>query len=89
MMHLGQIMTHVRLILRMGQATGTDLVAAHKVGRLSQEGWAEMIQSCRGCEWACACPEWLDQNENAPHAPENCPNRKRFAALKANQRRMN
>lgn len=78
-------MTHLRLVLRMGEATGTNLVAAHRSGRLSQDDWAEMVQFCRGCEWAQACPAWLDENDNAEAAPRTCPNRARFSALKSSQ----
>lgn len=83
MPRLGQIMTHLRLVLRMGRVTGTDIVSAHREGRLTQEEWAEMVALCRGCEWARACPDWLNENETAEQAPCTCPNRARFAALKA------
>ncbi|MEX0318644.1 MAG: DUF6455 family protein [Ruegeria sp.] len=82
MPRLGQIMTHLRLVLRMGRATGADIVEAHREGRLSQEDWADMVQTCRGCEWAPDCPEWLDENECVHEAPETCPNRARLAALR-------
>lgn len=82
MLQLGQVMTHLRLVLRMARTTGTDLAAAHRVGHLSQQDWAEMVQLCRGCEWARACPDWLSENETAEQAPCSCPNRDRFAALK-------
>ncbi len=82
MTQLGQVMTHLRLVLRMARTTGTDLVAAHRDGHLSQQDWAEMIQLCRGCEWACACPDWMDNNITAERAPSTCPNRDRFTALK-------
>ncbi len=82
MLHLGEIMTHLRLVLRMGQATGADMVAAHHTGHLTQQDWAEMIQYCRGCGWANRCPDWLDQQEAVTGAPHTCKNRQRFAALK-------
>ncbi len=80
-------MAHMRLVLRMGKTTGTDVVAAHRQGRLSQQDWAEMVRSCQGCTWAAKCPEWLDENETVERAPRTCPNRKRFTALKAQQAR--
>jgi len=79
---LGRIMKHVRLISRMARATETDLVGAHEAGTLSQEEWAEMVQTCRGCDWAAECEGWLDAHDTASCAPETCPNRARFAALK-------
>ncbi|WP_302477004.1 DUF6455 family protein [Ruegeria atlantica] len=85
MLHLGEIMTHLRLVLRMGQATGTDMAAAHRNGHLTQQDWAEMIQYCRGCGWANQYPDWLDRHEGAASAPQTCKNQQRFAALKAMQ----
>lgn len=76
-------MTHVRLALRMGRATGADIVSAHRNGHLSQQDWAEMIRSCRGCAWAKECPNWLDGREAIDAAPGTCPNQSRFAELKA------
>ncbi len=81
-------MTHLRLVLRMGRVTGTDMVAAHRQGHLTQQDWAEMIQYCRGCGWANRCPNWLDQHEDANGAPQTCRNQQRFAELKAMQRRV-
>jgi hypothetical protein len=85
MSNLGNIMTHFRLVLRMGQTTGADLVQAHRSGKLSQEEWAEMIQFCRGCASAQDCPEWMDRQTAGADAPRICPNRAKFAALKAVQ----
>ena len=83
MPHLGEIMTHLRFVMRMGQVTGADMIAAHRTGHLSQQDWADMIRFCRGCAWACDCPKWLDENESGADAPKTCPNRARFAAVKA------
>ncbi|MDF1716692.1 MAG: DUF6455 family protein [Antarcticimicrobium sp.] len=79
---LGRIMRHVRLISRMAKTTDADLVGAYETGDLSQEEWAEMVQSCRHCAWADDCDAWLEAHEAAPCAPETCPNRARFAALR-------
>jgi len=87
MPRLGEMMTHFRLALRMGRTTGTDIVAAHQKGHLTQQDWAEMIQQCRGCSWAQDCPDWLDVHESVTDAPHTCPNRNHFAALKAHETR--
>ncbi|WP_370644304.1 DUF6455 family protein [Ruegeria sp. SCSIO 43209] len=87
MPRLGRIMTHLRLVLRMAQATGADLATAHRDGHLSQQEWADMVQLCRGCEWARACPDWLNENETAESAPCTCPNRHRFATLRVSKQR--
>lgn len=78
-------MTHLRLVLRMGKATGTDVTSAHRQGRLSQQDWARMVRSCQGCNWAERCPDWLSDAQNAVCAPQTCPNRERFAELKVQQ----
>ena len=82
MQHLGKAMAHHRLILRMGQIVGLDIVAGHKDGRLTQQDWADMVQRCQGCEWACKCKDWMARNTSADTAPDTCPNRERFASLR-------
>ncbi len=85
MRRLGSMMHHLRLVTRMGRATGTDLVGAYEDGRLDQDEWARMVQSCRTCSWSGRCPEWLDGHDAAVRAPKTCLNRARFTALKAEQ----
>jgi uncharacterized protein DUF6455 len=82
---LGDPMEHTRLMVRMGQALGVDLVAAHDAGDLTQSEWASMVQSCRGCEWGGQCHDWLDTHQAADLAPEPCPNRAVLERLKASQ----
>lgn len=79
---LGRVMKHVRLISRMARATETDLVGAHEAGDLSQEEWADMVQTCRTCGWAGECEAWLEAHETVACAPDTCLNRARFAALR-------
>ena len=83
---LGKMMDHVRLVARMAKATDTDLVGASEAGDLSQEGWARMVQTCRRCNWAEECGEWLGSHETADCAPGACLNRDRFTALKERER---
>ncbi|MBE1284228.1 MAG: hypothetical protein GJ676_13030 [Rhodobacteraceae bacterium] len=81
MQKLGDMMAHVRLMSRMGKTVGVDLVRAHDAGLMSQEDWADLVQSCRGCDWA-RCPDWLDRHGSVETAPKTCPNHARFAELK-------
>jgi hypothetical protein len=74
----GDLMAHVRLVSRMAQTTRADLVAAFEAGTLTQEDWAEMVQTCRGCAWAGRCPEWIDSHAGADSAPQRCLNRFRL-----------
>lgn len=83
---LGRTMDHVRLVSRMAQVTQTDIVDAARAGDLSQQSWADMVRTCRGCADAERCPTWLARHENAADVPEFCPNRDRFRALKALER---
>ncbi len=79
---LGKLMKHVRLIGRMADATQTDLVQAAEQGDLSQEDWADMVQTCRTCGWAGSCRDWLETHDKVDCAPDPCLNRARFAELK-------
>ena len=82
---LGKIMTHLRLVMRMGRATGTDIVEAHNEGRLSQADWAAMVTTCRACESVGRCQHLLDEHDQLDGAPETCPNRTRLWALRQQQ----
>ncbi|MDJ0860307.1 MAG: DUF6455 family protein [Dinoroseobacter sp.] len=80
---LGNEVDHIWLVQRMAKTAQVDLVAAYEAGDLTQEDWAAMIESCRGCGWAEGCGEWLsvpDQSAEVP--PESCLNRARMAALR-------
>lgn len=80
---LGNLREHLRLVTRMARATETDLVGAYEAGELSQEEWAEMVQTCRSCDWAGRCGDWLDDHDHVACAPATCLNRDRFEALQA------
>lgn len=81
MQTLGHIGQHVRLVLRMAQATGLDLVTAHAAGDVTAPDWADIVQACRRCDWTGKCERWLDTHGTAARAPENCRNRNRFDAI--------
>lgn len=79
---LGRMMDHIRLVSRMAKATHTDLVGAFRSGDLPVEEWADIVQTCRHCEWAGRCPGWLDNHPDVNEAPPECLNRTRFSALR-------
>lgn len=79
---LGRVMKHFRLVTRMARATGADLLTARTSDDLTQDAWAEMVQTCRRCGWTGHCRDWLDSHDAAEYAPAPCPNRARFDAIK-------
>ncbi len=87
MRRLGQVMQHVRLVQRMGQSVGVDVVAAHRAGDLTQADWARMVLRCQGCDCAELCQDWLRVAKPVAETPDTCPNRARFARLQVQQER--
>lgn len=82
---LGDLPTHVQLASRMAKTTEVDLTKAYDTGALPHEEWADMVQTCRRCQWAGRCDGWLDTHPQAETAPPTCLNRDRFARLKQSQ----
>ncbi|SDH42407.1 DUF6455 family protein [Alloyangia pacifica] len=88
---LGDERTHYWRVQRMARATGVDLAEAQRLGVLPQRDWAGMVGRCRGCLWSEDCDHWLDfraeldNDESEQDAlrtcPEDCVNRRTFAAL--------
>ncbi|WP_306153831.1 DUF6455 family protein [Roseovarius sp. MMSF_3281] len=82
---LGPPRRHYWLVQGMARATGLDLVAAVRDGRLGLHDWADIVHNCRACAWADGCDQWL---AGAPHVaapPRPCRNRAALAALKIEQ----
>lgn len=77
---LGKMMRHVQLVSRMAKATDTDLVAAYQAQELSQQDWADMVQTCRRCEWADKCETWLRRQDKTIEVPDTCLNYDQFRA---------
>lgn len=84
---LGDTVTHYWLALRMAKAAGVDLAAEMQAGRLSQADWAELVQSCRGCDWerdGGGCGRWLAlQIPGEAEVPQACVNQPTFGRLSA------
>lgn len=80
---LGETRKHVLLAQRMARLNGVALTQAVAEGNLDQEGWAGMVQRCRGCDWVAGCERFLDAGERGDTPPENCRNRLQFGVLKA------
>lgn len=80
---LGSILKHLWLARRMAKASGVDLSAAYDAGDLSQKQWADMVRTCRSCQWEGGCQRHLAKLQNPGEVPEQCLNKSRFDALKA------
>lgn len=79
---MGKTMAHVHLVKAMAQCTDTDLVEAYAAGDLDQNAWADIVQTCRACDWAEPCMDWVQHNDHQDSAPRTCANRARFGALR-------
>ncbi|WGW05118.1 DUF6455 family protein [Tropicibacter oceani] len=84
---LGPERRHYWLAKRMAKATGVDLESAMDQGELTQQDWASMVTTCRGCAWTQGCRHWLNQphslGNDAPRSlPEGCANRAPLANLR-------
>ncbi|RFU12152.1 hypothetical protein DZD18_13350 [Rhodobacteraceae bacterium W635] len=79
---LGDPVHHFWLAQSMAKATGVDLAAAMREGRIAQQDWADMVTRCRGCIWAEGCAHWLAAQEaGAAEVPGACANADVFTRL--------
>ena len=81
----GDLIKHRRLAGAMARTAGADLAGALLDGRLDQDVWTDVVQTCRGCNWERdgACSRWLSgRRPDTASPPETCPNRKTLLALR-------
>ncbi|MEM1129436.1 MAG: DUF6455 family protein [Pseudomonadota bacterium] len=82
---LGDERDHYWLAVSMAKAAGIDLVAAVEAGGLTHEGWADVVQRCRGCAWereGGGCSRWLEAQEaGMADVPHSCVNHNIFEGL--------
>lgn len=84
---LGDPNRHYWLMQRMLKRTGTDALTPFAEGELTQQDWAALVQTCRGCDNAQGCRTWLGALAPATRdAPAFCANAERFAALRKTAR---
>lgn len=83
MMVLGDTARHLRLVLKMGRITRTDLLGAYRSGDLTQRDWAQAVQRCRGCGRAEMCRDWLSDAKIGARVPFACPNLGLFYRIRA------
>lgn len=82
---LGDPKQHYWLVQGMARATGVDLVHAVGKGWLSQRDWARTVQTCRACDWANGCKDWLRGDIFVDVPPKTCRNRAQLAMLRLEQ----
>lgn len=80
---LGAMTEHYWLAKKMAKASGADLVQAFADDRLSSQDWSDIVQRCRGCDWAQQCQCWLGQTEWGDQTvPSVCANSEMLERLK-------
>lgn len=65
---LGELTVHYWYVQRMAKTCGVDPVAARRAGDISQPEWADMVQTCRSCQWTGGCDAWLNRLDHEPGA---------------------
>ncbi len=79
---LGDIEKHFWLTRSVARCLGLSLTDAMTDGRLSAEGYAELVTRCRASNCDAQCALWLaDQQSIKDAAPEFCANADALNAL--------
>jgi len=72
---LGEIEKHFWLTRSVARCIGVSLSEAMVTGRLTPQGYAEMVTRCRASGCSQNCAQWLAaQQRRADAAPEFCAN---------------
>jgi len=75
---------HERLVNKMADTLGVDLVEEVQRGNLAPSELRNRVFRCVGCDSADACADWLRAHpDGTDGAPEFCRNGKMFADLAA------
>lgn len=73
---------HARLVSKMADRVGLDLVEQMQRGKLDSEGLRGMVHRCEGCSNPDACSELLADGHTHGVAPGYCRNTHIFDALR-------
>lgn len=80
---LGDPARHFWMTRSMARAVGVSLSEVMVEGRLSHKGFADLVTSCRQCQFVQDCEEWLAQQDHkTSQAPDCCQHAAVFEALK-------
>lgn len=83
---IGNSLDHYWRVIGMAKATDAKLVEAMDTHRLTSTEWANMVETCRRCDWVEGCDRLLANNPDLEQAPSQCLNCQRFAELTAPDR---
>ncbi|THD76398.1 hypothetical protein E7681_00735 [Thalassobius vesicularis] len=73
--NLGDPARHFWLTRSVARSMGLNLSEEMTTGRLSAQGYAQMVTACRKCPFVAQCENWLAHSgAGANAAPENCAN---------------
>jgi hypothetical protein len=80
---LGDPARHFWLTRSVARSMGLNFSEAMSEGRISANGYADLVTRCRKCPCVGQCEAWLAQaGINATEAPPHCPNAHVLNALK-------
>ena len=72
---LGDIEKHFWLTRSVARCMGLSLSEAMAEGRMSEQGYAELVTRCRAAHCQAACEHWLAAQQcRAQAAPDFCAN---------------
>lgn len=80
---LGDPVLHFWLTRSMARSIGLSLTDAMIDGRLSPQGYSEMVTRCRQCPFVTQCEQWLAENgAGADAVPDFCEHAGQLNGLK-------
>ncbi|MGH1356180.1 MAG: DUF6455 family protein [Thalassovita sp.] len=72
---LGDPARHFWLTRSVARSMGLNFSEALTEGRISPQGYAQLVTQCRKCPHVDQCESWLSQaGFGATEAPSHCPN---------------
>lgn len=78
---LGPVKDHFWLMTGMAKSADVDLAAALSDGRITQDGYADLVTACRQCSDPGRCKRVMDSVDGHPSVPTYCENADIFADL--------
>ena len=66
---VGDPARHFFITRSVARVMGLNLTHAMQSGRLAPEGYADMVDRCRGCALVEACQEWLSTQASLATTP--------------------